>query len=146
MDSIIYKVIFKAIHQFENKNLTLNFKNLIFDKPITLPHKLIPKLKDLSEKSDTIIVFQNIEEVIIVGNVKPQYEYNYYIVILFTLITNEEKQGYLIGNVKNIGDIIIGTWPFNQQETDLTPETILEKSKDLLNNPEKYNKICVISQ
>ena len=146
MDSIIYKVIFKAIHQFENKNLTLNFKNLIFDEPITLPHKLIPKLKDLSEKSDTIIVFQNIEEVIIVGNVKPQYEYNYYIVILFTLITNEEKQGYLIGNVKNIGDIIIGTWPFNQQETDLTPETILEKSKDLLNNPEKYNKICVISQ
>lgn len=146
MDSIIYKVIFKAIHQFENKNLTLNFKNLIFEKPITLPHKLIPKLKDLSEKSNTIIVFQNIEEVIIVGNVKPQYEYKYYLVILFTQISNEEKRGYLIGNVKNIGDIIIGIWPFNQQETDLTPETILENSKNLLKNPEQYDKICVISQ
>jgi hypothetical protein len=146
MDSIIYKVIFKAIHQFENKNLTLNFKNLIFEKPITLPHKLIPKLKDLSEKSDTIIVFQNIEEVIIVGNVKPQYEYKYYLVILFTQISNEEKRGYLIGNVKNIGDIIIGIWPFNQQETDLTPETILENSNNLLKNPEQYDKICVISQ
>ena len=146
MDSIIYKVIFKAIHQFENKNLTLNFKNLIFEKPITLLHKLIPKLKDLSEKSDTIIVFQNIEEVIIVGNVKPQQEYKYYLVILFTQISNEEKRGYLIGNVKNIGDIIIGIWPFNQQETDLTPETILENSNNLLKNPEQYDKICVISQ
>ena len=146
MDSIIYKVIFKAIHQFENKNLTLNFKNLILEKPITLPHKLIPKLKDLSEKSDKIIVFQNIEEVIIVGNVKPQYEYKYYLVILFTQISNEEKRGYLIGNVKNIGDIIIGIWPFNQQETDLTPETILENSNNLLKNPEQYDKICVISQ
>ena len=146
MDSIIYKLIFKAIHQFENKNLTLNFKNLIFEKPITLPHKLIPKLKDLSEKSDTIIIFQNIEEVIIVGNAKPQYEYKYYLVILFTQISNEEKRGYLIGNVKNIGDIIIGIWPFNQQETDLTPETILENSNNLLKNPEQYDKICVISQ
>ena len=146
MDSIIYKVIFKAIHQFENKNLTLNIKNLIFEKPITLPHRLIPKLKDLSEKSDTIIIFQNIEEVIIVGNVKPQYEYKYYLVILFTQISNEEKRGYLIGNVKNIGDIIIGIWPFNQQETDLTPETILENSNNLLKNPEQYDKICVISQ
>ena len=143
MDSIIYQVIFKAIQQFENRNLTLNFKNLIFEKPITIPYKLIPKLKDLSEKSDRIIVFQNIEEVIIVGNVKPQYEYNYYLVILFTSISNEEKRGYLIGNVKNIGDIIIGTWPFNQQETGLTPETILKKSNDLLKNPEKYNKIAL---
>ena len=146
MDSIIYKVIFKAIQQFENKNLTLNFRNLTFEKPITIPSTLILKLKNLSDKSDRIIFFQNIEEVIIVGNIKPKFDYNYYLVVLFTLKSNEEKRGYLIGNIKNVGDIIIGTWPFNQQETDLAPEIILKKSNDLLKNPENYTKICVISQ
>jgi hypothetical protein len=146
MDSIIYKVIFKAIQQFGNKNLTLNFRNLVFDKPVSLPSNLIAKLKDLSEQSDQIIVFQNIEEVIIVGNVKPQFDYNYYLVILFTLIPNGKKEGFLIGNVKNIGDIIIGIWPFNQQEMDLSPEIILNKSHEILKNTEKYNEICVISQ
>jgi hypothetical protein len=146
MESIIYKVKFKALQQVENKNLTLNFRNLTFERPMAISTKLLLKLKDLSEKSDRIIFFQNIEEVIIIGNIKPIFDYNYYLVVLFTLKHNEEKQGFLIGNVKNIGDIIIGAWPFNLQKPALTPETILKKSNDLLKNPEKYSKICVISQ
>jgi hypothetical protein len=146
MDSIIYKVIFKALQQFENKNLTLNFRNLTFERPITIPSKHLLKLKELSDKSDRIIFFQNIEEVMIVGNKKPNFDYNYYLVFLFIQKSNDKKRGYLIGNVKNIGDIIIGAWPFNQQETDLIPEAILKISNDLLKNPENYTKICVISQ
>lgn len=146
MDSIIYKVIFKALQKFENKNLTLNFRNLIYERPITIPSKLLLKLKELSDKSDRIIFFQNIEEVMIIGNKKPNFDYNYYLVVLFTQKSNEKKRGYLIGNVKNIGDIIIGAWPFNQQETDFVPEAILKISNDLLKNPENYTKICVISQ
>ena len=146
MDSIIYKVIFKAIQHFENKNLTLNFKILTFKKPLTIPSKFILELKNLSEKSEKIIFFQNIEEVIIVGNIRPNVNYNYYLVILFTLKSGGEKQGYLIGNVKNVGDIIIGVWPFNREVSELTPEIILENYNDIIKNPGNYSKICLISQ
>ena len=91
MDSIIYKVIFKAIQQFENKNLTLIFRNLTFEKPLT-----ILNLTDLSDKSENIIFFQNIEEVITLGNINPSFDYNYYKVILFIQKSNGEKKGYLI--------------------------------------------------
>lgn len=146
MDSIVYKVIFKALQQFENKNLTLNFRDLNFEKPLTIPSELILKLKDRSDKSEKIIYFQNIEEVITVGNTISDIDYNYYLVVLFTLNSTGEKQGYLIGNVKNLGDIILGIWPFNYQVSSLTPKNVRDKYKDLLNNPENYNKICVISQ
>lgn len=146
MDSIIYKVIFRAIQHFDNKNLTLNFKNLAFKEPLTIPSKFILELKNLSEKSNKIIFFQNIEEVIIVGNIRPNLDYNYYLVILFTLKLGGEKQGYLIGNVKNVGDTIIGVWPFNLQISELTPEIILENYNDIIKNHSNYSKICLISQ
>lgn len=144
MDSIIYKVIFKAFEQFENKNLTLSFKDLGAKNPITIPAKFILELKNLSEKNDKVVYFQNIEEVIIVGNVKTNYSFNYYLVILFT--SNGEKQGYLIGNIKKFGDIIIGVWPFNQQLSKMTPETIHKNYNNIIKNPDNFSKICLISQ
>ena len=144
MDSVIYKVIFKAIEQFENKNLTLSFKDLGAKNPITIPAKFILELKNLSEKNDKVVYFQNIEEVIIVGNVKTNYSFNYYLVILFT--SNGEKQGYLIGNIKKFGDIIIGVWPFNQQLSKMTPETIHKNYNNIIKNPNNFSKICLISQ
>jgi hypothetical protein len=146
MDSIIYKVIFKAIQYMENKNITLNFKNLAFKKPLIVPSKFLRELKILSEKSENIIFFQNIEEVIIVGNINSNVNYNYYLIILFSLKSGGEKHGYLIGNVKNVGDIIIGIWPFNRQISKLTPEIIIENYNDIINNPSEYSKICLISQ
>jgi len=146
MESIIYKVIFKAIQQSENKNLTLNFRNVNLENPLIIPSKLLPKLIDLSDKSNEIIFFQNIEEVIVIGNMRPKFVYNYYRVLLFILKSNKEKRGYLISNVKDIGDIIIGVWPFNQKESEITPEIILKKLNDFLNNPKNYSNICVISQ
>jgi len=144
MDSIIYKVIFKAIEQFENKNLTLSFKDLGAKNPITVPAKFILELKNLSEKKGKVVYFQNIEEVIIVGNDKTRYNFNYYLVILF--ISNGEKQGYLIGNVKKLGDIIIGVWPFNQQLSKMTPETIHKNYSNITKNTDSFSKICLISQ
>ncbi len=79
MDSIIYKVIFKAIEQIENKNLSLSFKYLSAKNPITIPAKFILELKSLSEKNDHVVYFQNIEEVIVVGNVKANFNFNYYL-------------------------------------------------------------------
>jgi len=146
MDSIIYKVIFKAIQHMENKNLTLNFKNLGFKKPIIVPSRFLQELKILSEKSENILIFQNIEEVITVGNINSNVNYNYYLIILFTLKSGKDKYGYLIGNVKNLGDITIGIWPFNREVSELTPEIIIENYNNIINNPSDYSKICLISQ
>jgi len=146
MDSIIYKVIFRAHAQFENKNLTLSFKNLEFEKLISIPGKFIFELKKLSEKNQHIINFQNIEEVLTIGNPTVDYTYNYYLVILFIIKSNGKKKGYLIGNVKKFGDIVIGVWPFNINLKDITGEKVLETCNDIIKNPNRYSSICLISQ
>ncbi len=146
MDSIIYKVIFQAHEQFENKNITLSFKNLNIKKLISIPPKFISELKKLSEINQHIINFQNIEEVLTIGNPTVDYTYNYYLVILFTIKSNGKKKGYLIGNVKKFGDIVIGVWPFNINLKDITGEKVLETYNDIIKNPNKYSSICLISQ
>ncbi len=146
MDSIIFKVIFKAQERFENKNLTLSFKNLNFEKPLSISAKSILELKKLSETNQHILNFQNIEEVLIIGNPLVDYTYNYYLVILFSLKPDEEKTGYLIGNIKKLGDIIIGVWPFNTHLKDTKGKKILETYNDILENPQNYSSICLISQ
>jgi len=146
MDSIIYKVIFRAHEKFEHKNLTLSFRSLEFKKPISIPAKFTLELKKLSETNQHIISFQNIEEVLIIGNPTIDLTYNYYLVILYTYKSNNKKIGYLIGNVKNLGDIIIGVWPFNRDLKDLSEGIILESYNDMMQNPGNYNTICLITQ
>ncbi|UCD02260.1 MAG: hypothetical protein JSV23_04390 [Promethearchaeota archaeon] len=146
MDSIIYKVIFKADTQFENKNLTLSFINLEFEKPISIPDKFITELKKLSEPNPHIINLQNIEEVLIIGNPTVDYTYNYYLVVLYTTKSDGKKIGYLIGNVKKVGNIIIGVWPFNIQLKEITAEIVLETYNNIIENPNKYSNICLITQ
>ncbi|MFX0144695.1 MAG: hypothetical protein ACFE9C_11500 [Candidatus Hodarchaeota archaeon] len=145
MNSVIYKVIFRAIEQFENKNLTLSFRNIEFEKPISPPANF-SKVKKTSEKSHQIINFQNIEEVIIIGNPSVDYSYNYFQVILCVSKFDGKKAGYLIGNVKNLGDIIIGVWPFNIPLKDLTRNKIIDSINDITENPDKFSSICFISQ
>ena len=146
MNSVIYKVIFRAHQQFENKNLTLSFKNLEFEKPVTIPTKFILELKKISEKNNHIINFQNIEEVLIIGNPIVDYPYNYYLIILYTVKSDAKKIGYLIGNVKNIGDIIIGIWPFNIHIKDITDDKIINTFNEIIENPDKFSSICLITQ
>jgi hypothetical protein len=146
MDLIIYKVIFRAHERLENENLTLSFKNLDAEKPISVPTNFISELKNLSEQNQHIINFQNIEEVLIIGTPLVDYSYNYYLVVLLTAKSNREKIGYLIGNVKKLGDIIIGIWPFNTPIKDITGEKILKTYHEIIENPNNYSSICLISQ
>ncbi len=146
MNSIIFKVIFRAQEQFENKNLTLSFKNLNFKNPLSISANSISKLKELNETNQHLIKFQNIEEVLIIGNPIVDYTFNYYLVILFSRKGDGEKKGYLIGNIKKLGDIIIGVWPFNTQIDDITEQKILETYNNIIENPHNYVNICLISQ
>ena len=143
MSAIFSKVIFKGIKGDENESYSLTFKNIISDKPINIPSQYFSSLKILTQKHQNVINFQNIREVIKSGDVTINYNFNYYIVILYTYLSDGKKEGFLIGNVKNLGDILIGIWPFNQQFTQLTSEMILEKL-DVLISSENFRNICVI--
>ncbi len=146
MDLGTFKVIFSALEEFEQKNLSLSFLNIISEKRIKIPSNLLLNLKHLSEISKDVIKFQNIGEVVLLGNPKSNYIFNYYLVILFTLKSKGEKQGYLIGNVKKLGDLLIGVWPFNIEFSTITEDSILENLNDIINNLNNYTKICLISQ
>ena len=145
MNPVIYKVIFRALERFESRNLTLSFKNLEFSTPVSLPNKF-REFRDISVNSDHVMSFQNIEEVLIIGNPSVEYSYNYFLVILYTSKADGEKNGFLIGNVKNLGDVIIGVWPFNKELNNITEENVLNSLKDVIENPDKFSSICLISQ
>lgn len=143
---MIYKVIFKGNEETEGNELALTFKSGDFDKLSKIPPDFFFKLKRLSETSNTIIDFKNIEEVIEIGQSNSGSSYNYHLVILFTNKSSQVKEGYLIGNVKKLGDILIGVYPFNKNISDLTPELFSEKMNNLITNPHEYSDICLIGQ
>lgn len=143
MSTIFYKVIFKGIKGDSSESYSLTFKNIVQDKPINISSQFFSTLKMLSQKQTNVINFQNIREVVKIGTSSTNYDFNYYIVILYTSITNGKKEGFLVGNLKKLGDILIGIWPFNQDSIQISSEHVLNKL-DLLTNSNKFKDICVI--
>lgn len=143
MSTIFYKVIFKGIKGDSSESYSLTFKNIVQDKPINISSQFFSTLKMLSQKQTNVINFQNIREVVKIGTSSTNYDFNYYIVILYTSITDGKKEGFLVGNQKKLGDILIGIWPFNQDSIQISSEHVLNKL-DLLTNSNKFKDICVI--
>jgi len=143
---MIYKAIFKGSGETEGNELALTFKSGDFEKPIKIPTEFFFKLRKLSETNSSLIDFKNIDEVIEIGQENSSSSYNYYLIILFTYKSSQIKEGYLIGNVKKLGDILIGVYPFNKNISDLTPELFSEKINNLLTKPNDYSNICLIGQ
>ena len=127
MSSIVYKVIFKGSRGNENQFLTLTFKDISFHSLIKIPSHYFSSIKKISEKSESVVNFQNIEEVILIGDNDKKYVFNYYLILLYSNKMNSKKHGFLIGNVKKVGDILIGIWPFTESITDITTEKIFKK-------------------
>ncbi|MFX0057245.1 MAG: hypothetical protein ACFE85_05625 [Candidatus Hodarchaeota archaeon] len=144
MNGSIYKVIFKGDQAEEVEFLSLTFKNVITEKPIHIPTQFFSNLKILSETNQSVINFQNIEEVLSFGETSADYKFNYYIIVLFTNKKDNKKEGFLIGNVKKLGDILIGIWPFNDERHSISPEIILGKFNELVNQPNNFENICLI--
>ncbi|MHA1479741.1 MAG: hypothetical protein ACTSPU_16235 [Promethearchaeota archaeon] len=128
MSTIFYKVIFKGIKGDSSESYSLTFKNIVQDKLINISSQFFSSLK---------------REVVKIGDSSTNYDFNYYIVILYTSITDGKKEGFLVGNLKKLGDILIGIWPFNQENTHISSEHILNKL-DLLATSNKFKNICVI--
>ena len=145
MSTLYYKVIFKGIKGDSSESYSLTFKNVIDPKKnaINIPSQFFASLRSLSQKQTYVINFQNIREVVKIGDSDDKYNFNYYIVVLFTNLTDGNKEGFLVGNVKKLGDILIGIWPFNQEYDSLSSESILGKL-NLLIEGKKFKDICVV--
>jgi len=143
MNGNIYKVILKGNQAEEADFLSLTFKNVISEKPIHIPAQFFTNLKNLSETNQSIIHFQNIEEVLSFGEGSPNYKFNYYIILLITSKVNNKREGFLIGNVKKLGDILIGIWPFNDESHSFSSD-ILERFHEIIREPSKFENISLI--
>ena len=137
----IYKVIFKGIKEIDESKLNLVFKGIRSNKRINIPSQFIINLKEISKSVQNVISYQNISEVIKVGKDSSILSYIYYFIILYTS-KDGKKKGVLIGNEKKSGDILIGTWPFNEE---FPVEKISDTISDLVKNLENYKEICLIS-
>jgi len=144
MNSINYKVIFKGSKDIESENLTLTFKKFHSKNNIKVPIKIISELKSLSKKISNIVVFKNIEEVIEIGNNYSRDLYNYYYVIIYIYKFDGKKEGFLIGNKKKMGDVIIGMWPFDKEIMEFSPGEILDLFNNLITKPHEYSNISLI--
>jgi hypothetical protein len=143
MSLTIYKVTFKGNYETKEKNLTLTFKSVISADPIKIPSGFIFELKKLSETNKNVVIFKNINDVIKFGQESSLVSFNYYYILLFQL--KNEMTGFLIGNVKKSGDILLGTWPFNKQQNQLSTEKIRKRFNEVINNTYEYRKICLIN-
>ena len=145
MSPVNYKVILKGSKKEETKNLSLTFKSIISENLVSIPMQIILELKKLSENIPNVISYQNIDEVIKIGSGPTTLDFNYYYVILYSEKKDSKKFGFLIGNVKNKGDLLIGIWPFNEQRTEISSEVLLGTLNNLIKNPLEYLDISLIA-
>jgi hypothetical protein len=144
MSGIIYQVIFRGLNNAENTQTALTFKNVISENYIHVPTHYITALKTLSDKYENIINFQNIDEIVVIGSNASPLIFNYYIVLLLIYRDSMRKEGFLIGNVKKVGDILIGIWPFTENIELWDSNHFIEKFDKILENSSNYEKIALI--
>ena len=143
MSLIFYKVIFEGIKEDSSDSYSLTFKDIFDDNQIQISSQFFTTLRVSSQKESNVVHFQNIKEVIKIGNPSIKIEINYYIAILYTNLNDGKKEGFLVGNVKNMGDMLIGEWPYNDENVS-NPEDLYLQKLDLLTNSSKFDNICVI--
>ena len=143
MSSIFYKVIFEGTKEDSSDSYSLTFKDIFSDNQIQISSQFFTGLRVSSQKESNIVHFQNIKEVIKMGNPSIKIEINYYIAILYTNLNGGKKEGFLIGNIKNMGDMLIGEWPYNEKIESDSKDIYFQKL-ELLTNSSKFDNICVI--
>ena len=148
MSSVIFKVVLKGnepVGGLTTDSLTLTFKSILYSNIIKVPSHYISSLKSMSEHNENIVSFQNIKEVIVVGDLSRDFIINYYIVILYTMKSEDERNGFLIANIKKVGDGLVGIWPFNEETDFLNEDYINQKFNDFINHQDKYKNLVIIN-
>ena len=143
MSLIFYKVIFEGIKEDSSDSYSLTFKDIFSENQIQISSQFFSTLRVSNQNESNIVHFQNIKEVIKIGNPSIKIEINYYIAILYTNLNDGKKEGFLVGNIKNMGDMLIGEWPYNKKNMPNSKDIYLQKL-ELLTNSSKFDNICVI--
>ena len=141
---MVYKVIFKGKNEQNDELLSLTFRHINSENFIKIPSYFLNSLKTLSSQNENIINFQNIDEVIKSDDVRLKSSINYYIVLLINPKSSNIKQGFLIGNLKKLGDVVIGLWPYNSEDLTKSSEDVYFLLNDIIENTDNYEKISVI--
>ncbi|MFX1239295.1 MAG: hypothetical protein ACFFAS_18195 [Promethearchaeota archaeon] len=144
MSASIYKVVFSGKKESELEKITLTFRNFQTNTKYIIPPSFITELKQKSEEVKNVLYLRNIEEVIKLGNNIDIQTFESYYVVLFSK-KEGKKIGFLLGNVKKIGTIIIGLWPFNTEKDDYSRKKIDEILNQLTSNSKNYDTICLIA-
>jgi hypothetical protein len=144
MSEIIYKVLFKGYDESTESRFNLIFRGINSSNTIEIPSDLILELKKLTKLNLRYINFQNIAEVIKIEKTPSSLAYSNYFILLYK-IKNGTREGYLIGNEKNLGDLLIGIWPFNNQSFERDFNNIIKKLNDIIDNPQEYDEILLIN-
>ncbi|TXT63571.1 MAG: hypothetical protein BAJALOKI3v1_350044 [Promethearchaeota archaeon] len=140
---MVYKVYFKGINEVDFEDLKLTFEEIPNEKSIKMPAEFTDKLKTLSSNNNNIINIQNIDSVQEFGSKDSIRNYSNFFVIL--TILNGQKQGFLFAFKKKTGNILIGRWPFKQKKSDVEIEELADNCRTLVDNHQKYSKICLIT-
>lgn len=141
-----YKILFKGILDSEENILNLTFEVLSLKEPVKIEPTSINKIKELAIKRENIFFFQNIKEVLQLGKDFQFSNCPYYFILLYKLKSNSMRKGILIGNVKSIGDVIIGIWPieFNLKKS-FNLNQLLSEINHMINNPDDFINITLIN-
>lgn len=141
-----FKVLFKGALESEENLLNLTFEAISLKEPVRVDSNFINHIKETAEKKSNLLFFQNIEEVLQLGDHPQKNKYNYYYVLLFTNKSDKRRIGVLIGNLKAIGDIIIGIWPIDfKLKKDLNIKAISSELNDIKTSPENFIDITLIN-
>jgi hypothetical protein len=140
---MVYKVYFKGINDVEFEELKLTFKEIPNEKSIKIPPEFTDRLKTLSSSNKNIINIQNIDSVQEFGSKDSIRNYSNFFVLL--TISNGQKQGFLFAFKKKAGNFLIGSWPFKEKKADIEIEKLVNNCRTLIDNYQKYAKICLIS-
>ncbi len=141
-----YKVLFKGNSESEIGLLNLTFEGLSLKDPVRVDPNFIIQIKELADKRKHYIFFQNIEEVLQLGKHSQKRKFNYFYVLLYTTKSDISRKGVLIGNVKSIGDIIIGIWPIDfklKKRFDL--KDLFSELNQINNYPDNFLNITLLN-
>jgi len=88
MSSIFYKVIFEGLKEDSSDSYSLTFKDIFSENQEQISSQFFTSLRVSSQKESHVVHFQNIKEVIKIGNPSIKIEINYYIA------TTERKKAF----------------------------------------------------
>lgn len=142
IDMNSFRVIFKGKNELDS-SLSLTFKGINNSPDIKVPSKVIIDLKKLATSQEKIGAIQNIEQVLQKSDFGTAVKFYY--IIIFAKKDNPSKRGYLIGNIKEKGDVLLGVWPFNAKTGELDQSKFNEEIYSLIQEPHLYENILIVN-